>query len=65
MGQTNWIPCVFDVLGGMGEVWVWVWEGDVVFKRCLYFLFLESHFHSLKRCLKCNVAGEVRVRRET
>ena len=39
MGQTNWIPCVFDVLGGMGEVWVWVWEGDVVFGRVLVLTF--------------------------
>ena len=36
--------------------------GDVVFKRCLYFLFLDSHY-SLKRCLVTSL-GKVCVRRE-
>ena len=39
--------------------------GGCCFQEVSVLLFLESHYHSLKRCLKCNVAGEVRIRRET
>ena len=31
--------------------------GGCCFRRVLVVLFLESHSHSLKRCLKCNIAG--------